>query len=395
MSMPGVPIGADLPSISDARRARSPGEHPVREMLRQARASLSLEKFQQIEGLLRQAMGFAPRSGECLHLVGRVHHQLDNNIVALRTLQEAVTGGRQTPAIFNDMGNVLMALAQYDAAASAYGVAIRLFPTLPQLYENQVRALMRAGRRDAAEAALRQALDHCPGDPVVGHMLAAVSGRNVAERASNEYVRQVFDRFADEFDRKLASLRYSAPEHVAATALEVLAGGMARRILDAGCGTGLCGPKLRPLGERLEGVDLSPRMLARAQARGCYDNLTADEIGAFLALHPRSFDLIVAADVFCYFGDLSSLFCRLAGALQPDGHLIFTLEALREDGVELLPSGRYAHGRAHVAAAAATAGLRVERLESIVLRHEFGAPVEGYLALLTADRVSGRLGGSR
>ena len=37
-------------------------------------------------------------------------------------------------------------------------------------------------------------------------------------------------------------------------------------MLDAGCGTGLCGPLLKPFAGRLDGVDLSPRMLAKAAA---------------------------------------------------------------------------------------------------------------------------------
>lgn len=397
MAMPGTIFGAALPSLSDARRARAPGEHPVREMLRQARASLSLERFHQIEGLLRQALGFAPRSGECLHLLGRVHHRLDNNVVALRTLQDAVKAGRHTPAIFNDMGNILMALAQYEAAAGAYRVAIRLQPALSQLHENLVRALMRGGCRDEAAQALREARAHCPGDPVIAHLLSAVSGEDVASRASDEYLRQVFDRFAPEFDRKLESLHYRAPDQVAGLARQALGGALAGEILDAGCGTGLCGPLLRPLARHLTGIDLSPGMLEHARARGCYDEIEASEIGAFLARHADRFDMIVAADVLCYFGDLRGLLARCAHALRQDGRFVFTLEALhgQEADIELLASGRYAHGRAHVAAAAAAAGLRVDRLESITLRREFGARVEGYLVLLASENASARFGGSR
>ena len=38
-------------------------------------------------------------------------------------------------------------------------------------------------------------------------------------------------------------------------------------MLDAGCGTGLCGPLIAPHARRLVGVDLSGQMLAHARER--------------------------------------------------------------------------------------------------------------------------------
>ncbi|WP_163597484.1 class I SAM-dependent DNA methyltransferase, partial [Klebsiella pneumoniae] len=66
-------------------------------------------------------------------------------------------------------------------------------------------------------------------------------------------------------------LDYRAPELVAeAVAASQEAGTTGLAILDAGCGTGLCGPSLRPFADRLIGIDLSRKMLERAAARGCY-----------------------------------------------------------------------------------------------------------------------------
>ena len=44
-------------------------------------------------------------------------------------------------------------------------------------------------------------------------------------------------------------------------------------VLDAGCGTGLCGPLLAPYARRLIGVDLSEGMLALAKEKHVYDAL--------------------------------------------------------------------------------------------------------------------------
>jgi predicted TPR repeat methyltransferase len=156
-------------------------------------------------------------------------------------------------------------------------------------------------------------------------------------------------------------------------------------VLDAGCGTGLCGPLLRPYAQRLVGVDLSPAMLQRAELRACYDSLAPADLPAYLEEALQQFDLIAAADVLCYFGDLSPVLTAVGTALRPGGHFAFTVEHLQEDeaaGLRLNRHGRYSHTAGHVAAAAGAAGLSVVRSDGAVLRMEAGEPVAGLVVLL-------------
>lgn len=53
--------------------------------------------------------------------------------------------------------------------------------------------------------------------------------------------------------------------------------------VDLGCGTGLMGPLLRPHTRHLSGVDLSQGMVQKARERGCYDDLSVDELGKYLS----------------------------------------------------------------------------------------------------------------
>src|SRR5690606_35079457 len=129
-------------------------------------------------------------------------------------------------------------------------------------------------------------------------------------RASDDYVRESFDAFAAEFDESLETLRYQAPRLVV-DALAAARPDEGLRVLDAGCGTGLCGPLLRPLASHITGIDLSPGMIARARdrrmheggtaERPVYDELVVAELTSWLAHHPAQFDAVVAADVLVYF----------------------------------------------------------------------------------------------
>jgi predicted TPR repeat methyltransferase len=151
-------------------------------------------------------------------------------------------------------------------------------------------------------------------------------------------------------------------------------------VLDAGCGTGLCGALIAPFARRLVGVDLSEGMLAHAKEKDVYHALVKAELGAYLRDSSETFDLIVSADTLVYFGDLKGVIAAFAAALRPNGLLEFTLEhaigAGAEVGYRLEPHGRYSHARAYVEQLLAVSGLRSGIIEA-ELRMEAGAPVLG------------------
>jgi predicted TPR repeat methyltransferase len=198
-------------------------------------------------------------------------------------------------------------------------------------------------------------------------------------------VEQVFDDMADTFDAHLVeNLDYRAPELLGdalAAALPPPAASL--DVLDAGCGTGLCAPLLRPYARRLIGVDLSAGMLARAAGRHAYDDLVQAELTTFLDRQIEAYDVIASADTLCYFGKLAPVVQAAAKALKVGGLLAFTLEDAEHDGrgFQLQPHGRYAHARTYVESALSAAGLAVHSIVSVLLRKEGGQPVAGHLVV--------------
>lgn len=327
-----------------------------------------------------------------------VHYNLASALKAVGEAEAAERSFRRALAMrpdyaeaLNNLGNLLREQDRLTDSVASYRRALALRPDWDEAHDNLSGALYllhEDGRTAEAERFARLWLRDHPDHPVARHIGAAIAGLATEARASDAYVRQVFDLFANEFEAKLAELGYRAPALLAeALAAEGLPTDGSRAlldaVLDAGCGTGLCAPFLRPYARRLVGVDLSSGMLEHARARGLYDALAEAELGAFLAGHAAAFDLIVAADVLCYFGALDAVLARAAASLRPGGRLAFTVERLDGAGVpyRVSPHGRYAHAEDHVRTGLEAAGLAVTRLSRDTLRFESGEPVEGLVVV--------------
>jgi predicted TPR repeat methyltransferase len=284
------------------------------------------------------------------------------------------------------LGQVLSRLGRNVEAIDQFHTALKVDPDNGHYRGLVVFALARLGRFEDAAKICEDWQRAEPDNPLPPHHLAALGRGEVPARAADDYVRQVFDNFAGSFEAQLRNLGYRAPDLIADTLAGALgAPAAALDILDAGCGTGLCAPMLRPYAARLAGVDLSPRMLDRARERVLYDQLEEAELTASLNSAQAAWDAIVAADVLCYFGDLAEVSAAAAQALRPGGWLVFSVEqGSPEDtpaGYHLQVHGRYCHSEPYVRQVLADVGLTVESMVSDVLRTEGRQPVQGLVVL--------------
>ena len=292
---------------------------------------------------------------------------------------------------YHNLAIVLDLTDRAPEAAMAHFKALTLQPENPNAWRQLALAYCLIGEREKAVQLCEEWLVHHPGNPHALHTLAACSGRNVPRRASDAYVQEVFDSFAGSFEAKLARLQYRAPDLVAA---ELAAAGVPARgdldVLDLGCGTGLCGPRLAPYASRLVGVDLSSGMLQHASGKGVYHELVQSELTAYLEQRHDAYDVIVSADTLVYFGALEQVFAAAAAALRPGGVFIFTVEEALDHAptptYDLQPHGRYSHSPSYVERLLVMVGLHpaIGRAE---LRKESGLPVAG-LVIRATKRVT-------
>ena len=332
-----------------------------------------------------------------LNNLGVLHRKLGRLDSSELALRRAVESDPAFADAWYNLSTTLIKQGRVHDGLVAHSKAVALWPEDAQSRQEVIRALLLLDERERAAKLLREWLASEPGNAVARHMLAACEGEGesgVPARASDGYVQQVFDGFAASFDAKLEALDYRAPTLVArALRRAVGADRAALDIVDAGCGTGLCGVGLKPWARTLVGCDLSVGMLRRAKARNVYDVLHQAELTHYLNTQPESFDVVVSADTLCYFGALEGALAAARRSLRPNGWVIFTVEALPGDNNRahvLQTNGRYAHSAAHVRAASAASNLVLHSLESVVLRLEAGDPVQGWLVVAQSAAATHR-----
>jgi predicted TPR repeat methyltransferase len=364
------------------------------------------------------ALELQPESAEAAAGLGLLFAEQRLFDQAAGLLTAAIARGATAPAVYACLGQTLYQLGDYANAAAALGNAARALPDCAPIVRKYAEARLielaiggtvehavqayaslagsHAEDLDAvcrrtfqtlcvygpAEAAIRvgEGILRCvPDDPIIGYHLDALRGRT-HPRAPSAYLTACFDRFAANFEHHLVDvLNYRIPEK--AYPLLVATEARFARILDLGCGTGLAAPYLSKLGGRLVGVDLSPRMLEKAQARETYSQLVEDEAVSYLADCGEQFDLIAAFDVVVYFGDLAGLLAAVASRLDRGGIFAFSFETGQDGDYTLLASGRFAHDAGYVERMCAEHFTAVASVSTMV-RLEANRPVAGQLVLV-------------
>lgn len=328
------------------------------------RASVGLGRNEEAAFQLREAAALSPGDPEIMRESAALYIVCGDPLAAAETLAPITGSGRADPAALTVLGRAWAALGERDKAMNAFARAVEM------------------------------------GDPDAAAPLAALSASDPgAPPPDAAYVRALFDRYAERFDKELVEkLGYRGPQLVAAAAARATAGRTGLRIFDLGCGTGLAGEVLRAAAATLHGVDLSPAMVAQAEKRRAggkplYDCLIVGGLVEALSQTPGVWDVLSAADVLMYLGDLQEAFNAAAAALAPGGVFVFTVEAATAAeiaaGADRAPalreSRRYAHSDVYLRAALTRAGLRPSSFESGVLRMDRREPVVGWVVAAEAD----------
>ena len=372
------------------------------------------------------ALAFKPDFPEALSRRGALLAQLNRPEEALAALDHLLQLRPQDASGWNNRGGLLVTLGRYEDALCSFERALAIQPDFIEAQSNKAAMLLQLKRFEEALAGTDGALalqpDHAVSWNTRGNVLielkrfqeavasydralalapelvAATDNRDLAlfelgrlQRCPPGYIRALFDNFSADYDRKmLDALGYSGHLHLRMLADRTLpASKSGWRILDLGSGTGLVGEAFRDFarGGRLDGIDLSPRMIEAARARAIYYDLIQGDIETILHAVGRTYDLILAGDTMIYFGDLATILSGVAKRLESGGFYLFAVEAKDGEGWEQTEARGFRHSEAYLRAAAARAQLSFTDILPCVLRSEGDVAVKGYAVALQQRAV--------
>ncbi len=349
-----------------------------------------LGRNQQAAESFERAISLQPSMADAHNNLGIALGELGDIERAITSFESAIQHSPRFVAALLNLGTTLIEARCLVRAVEVCRIARDLDPDLADTHLALGLALELAGEDVEAIQCFQEAVRRNPQSADWQFHFAAFIGMEAPSIAPRDYVASLFDTYAAQFDKHLrGSLRYQTPEHILKAVLAAAPDQMFD-ILDLGCGTGLCGELFRPFASRIVGVDLSSEMIRAANNRSCYDALEVNDIVSFLKNQTAMSDLILAADVFVYVGDLSETFHLSSAALRANGLFAFSVEAAdaipnaptSSVGYHLNRSRRYSHSLAYIRQLATEHEFFEHSVTLKSLRTQGGQDVQGWIVVL-------------
>ncbi|MDC0189624.1 methyltransferase [Rhodospirillales bacterium] len=291
----------------------------------------------------------------------------------------------------------LRIIESYDEAIEFYERGFDVEPSRTAAYWELAYTREMTGDKIGAEWAYRKCLEKDPNHGMAKHLLASMLG-TTTDRAPDDYVRDLFDDYADSFEQDLLNdLNYVVPTLIRKELKKITRSPNFQKIcrfssaLDLGCGTGLVSEAIKGLVTKTDGVDLSEKMVKVAFEHQRYDNIYLQEMTTFLldrTVGKPKYDLIVSGDALVYLGDLRSVFNGVSKRLSGKGVFCFSVEKLRSGSFSLCPTGRYAHSDGYIRDLSRTFGFELLAARDIVPRMDGSLKIRGRLYLLSLNGKS-------
>jgi len=343
---------------------------------------LKLAKPEQALEVLEQALAQDADAADALKHRAAALNMLGQHEAALADWTRVLRAQPNDAKAWLLHGETLQHLERHDEAMTSYDAALASDPALGEAWSRRGALLKDAGRLEEAALCFQRAIDHGDDPELNRYFLAAVNGKEQPASPPLRYVQFLFDGYAEKFDEHLVQVLNYQAHRVLLDQLAAL-GRKFGRALDLGCGTGLCGPLIKPMAQRLDGVDLSANMLAKAEALDVYGRLVHDDLAGYLGATHHRYDLVVSADVFIYVGELEATFDGVARVIEPGGVFCFSVELAPDDqDFVLRPSQRYAHSERYLRALALRHGFEIRSMLRHPIREDQRQPIPGLYVCL-------------
>jgi len=332
-----------------------------------------------------KALSIKPDYAEAHYNLGFSHHRLGQLDAAVRSYKKVVAINPDYAEAHNN--KILSVIyfftnGQIPDAIDTLEALIKDNPNDALLFNMIGGCYASLGQLDMAIKNYEKAIAIKPDYAVPQHMLNVLTG-NTSTEPPKEYVKNLFDDYAERFDDSLIKqLEYKLPFLMKGLILKLDPTRKTfKKVIDLGCGTGLTGKELRDISDNLTGIDISSNMVAKTRELNLYDRLIVGDIVDILDTSKEKYDLFIALDVFIYIGELTKIFKTVRQCSNENALFIFSIESQVDDGYSLLKTGRYSHSESYVLKTTSDEFKLIESQE-VNLRKEKEGWIEGKIFIM-------------
>ncbi len=332
-----------------------------------------------------QALSLKPDLIEAYNNLAILYRRQKNYTQAIELYQRALSVEPTFIAALYNLAKTLKLINKSDEAKEYFNEILKLKPQHALSHNELGEYHMRQRNSEKAIYHFEKYLslvkhDHCGAQL----KLAYIKNGELPAKQQAEVVRQTYEIKASTWDQdiKRANSEFLGPQLILQASSKIFTPDGSLRILDIGCGTGLCGELLQPYQASIDGVDLSEHMLKIARSKAIYNQLQCQDIEQFMETTESLYDLIVGSGILIFIGDLCHIIHLSANRLSPKGRFIFTTYKSESAEVSIRDNLHFAHSENHIRTCAAKSNLTIDSIDEAVHEFDSGQAQAGYIVCL-------------
>ena len=247
--------------------------------------------------LLEKAIQINPNRADDHNYLGGIFQELGETRQAIDCYQQAIQINPNFAVAYYNLGNAFQESGKTRQAIDCYQQAIQITPNHADTYHNLGVLMTQVGKIQQAIGYYQHAIDlydqvlllnpnnrrvHTSRQNTL-HLLNSQVGVTT-KTTPKDYIQSLFDNYAKRFDYHLTeTLDYKVPQLLKNRLTKQMGNKLTFDMaIDLGCGTGLSGEAFRPICRQLVGIDLSPKMIEKAEKKQVYDIVESGEINEYL-----------------------------------------------------------------------------------------------------------------
>lgn len=378
-------VGNAAGALQAAERAVAVAPRWAPALIALARVLARQGEFERALAEADKAVAAAPRALQILEPATSIANMAGDKDRAAAYLELSQRAAPDNTSVRLSRGYNLLARRQFVDASRIFAAVLETEPVNLLALTGLARTALDRGDMKAAKAQFDELLLMHPDNSYYQYCADVADGKTPLKQPP-EIAQSLFDGYATRFDKHLVgALKYRVPKRIAEIVRQHRPN-LDFAMLDLGCGTGLMGVYVGKPHGGLVGVDVSGGMINEAIKHNIYDRFhQVNLLDALQASPTGSFDVITAADVFIYVGELSDAIVNAKRMLRPGGLFVFSCEATTADEPDLVlrPTERYAHSEASMRNLCQVAGFGAVDIEPFDIREEDGQAINGFIVVAT------------